>query len=50
MQNFLDEMDKGYSKHNNPYHNSMHATDVLQTTYHILHNSGLMVITQFFFS
>ena len=43
MQNFLEAVEAGYSKYNNPYHNLIHATDVLQTTYHILNNAGLMV-------
>ena len=43
MQNFLEGMEVGYSKYKNPYHNAVHAADVLQTTFHILSNSGLMV-------
>ena len=43
MQNFLEGMETGYGKYKNPYHNSVHAADVLQTTFHILSNSGLMV-------
>ena len=42
MQNFLEAMEAGYSKYNNPYHNLIHSTDVLQTTYHMLNNAGLM--------
>lgn len=45
MQNFLEGMDTGYGKHKNPYHNAIHAADVLQTTFHIMNNSGLMVMT-----
>ena len=36
-------MESGYSKFRNPYHNLIHAADVLQTTYQIIYNSGLMV-------
>lgn len=36
-------MESGYSKYRNPYHNLVHAADVLQTTYQIIYNSGLMV-------
>lgn len=36
-------MESGYSKYRNPYHNLLHAADVLQTTYQIIYNSGLMV-------
>jgi hypothetical protein len=43
MQNFLEAMETGYSKYNNPYHNLVHATDVLQTTYHILKHTNLIV-------
>ncbi|CAF3698588.1 unnamed protein product [Rotaria sp. Silwood1] len=43
LQNFLEQMESGYSKHRNPYHNLIHAADVLQTTYQIIYNSGLMV-------
>lgn len=51
MQNFLEAVEAGYSKYKNPYHNLIHATDVLQTTYHILNNAGLMVsYVVFFFS
>lgn len=42
MQNFLEAVEAGYSKYNNPYHNLVHATDVLQTTYNILNSTGLM--------
>jgi calcium/calmodulin-dependent 3',5'-cyclic nucleotide phosphodiesterase len=36
-------MESGYSKYRNPYHNLVHAADVLQTTYQIIYTSGLMV-------
>jgi hypothetical protein len=49
MQNFLEGMEAGYGKHKNPYHNAVHAADVLQTTFHILHHSGLMVTFSFYF-
>ncbi|CAF0802728.1 unnamed protein product [Didymodactylos carnosus] len=35
LQNFLEQMEMGYSKYHNPYHNLIHAADVLQTTYQI---------------
>ncbi len=44
MQNFLEAVEKGYSKYKNPYHNLVHAADVLQTLYNILNNAGLLVI------
>jgi calcium/calmodulin-dependent 3',5'-cyclic nucleotide phosphodiesterase len=37
-------MENGYSKYRNPYHNLVHAADVLQTVYQIIYNSGLMVV------
>ncbi|CAF1425751.1 unnamed protein product [Adineta steineri] len=43
LQNFLEQMEMGYSKYRNPYHNLIHAADVLQTIYQIIYNSGLMV-------
>ncbi|CAF4542730.1 unnamed protein product [Rotaria socialis] len=42
LQSFLEQMENGYSKYKNPYHNLIHAADVLQTTYQIVYNSGLM--------
>ncbi|CAF2306923.1 unnamed protein product [Rotaria sp. Silwood2] len=42
LQNFLEQMESGYSKYRNPYHNLIHAADVLQTTYQIIYSSGLM--------
>ena len=47
MQNFLEAVEAGYSKHNNPYHNLIHAADVLQTTYQIVNSSGLTVRDRF---
>lgn len=44
MQNFLEAVEAGYSKYKNPYHNLVHAADVLQTTYNIINSAGLMVI------
>lgn len=42
MQNFLEAVEIGYSKYKNPYHNLIHAADVLQTTYFLLNNAELM--------
>ncbi|OAF69733.1 cAMP-specific 3',5'-cyclic phosphodiesterase 7B [Intoshia linei] len=36
FDNFINKIQEGYSKHNNPYHNSIHASDVTQTVYSII--------------
>ncbi len=48
MQNFLEAVEIGYSKYKNPYHNLVHAADVLQSTYFLLNNAELMVNLIFF--
>ncbi|XP_066264378.1 dual specificity calcium/calmodulin-dependent 3',5'-cyclic nucleotide phosphodiesterase 1C-like [Branchiostoma lanceolatum] len=39
---FLDALESGYGKHNNPYHNQLHAADVTQTTHYLLYSTGLV--------
>ncbi|KRX97393.1 putative 3',5'-cyclic phosphodiesterase pde-1, partial [Trichinella pseudospiralis] len=39
---FLNKLQQGYSKHNNPYHNLVHAADVTQTAHWLLAQSGLV--------
>lgn len=39
--NFADRLEKAYSKHRNTYHNSTHATDVLQTVHVMINHCGL---------
>ncbi|XP_045080840.1 calcium/calmodulin-dependent 3',5'-cyclic nucleotide phosphodiesterase 1A-like [Coregonus clupeaformis] len=39
---FVEALEEGYSKHNNPYHNLMHAADVTQTVHHLLLKTGIM--------
>ncbi|CAG0912330.1 unnamed protein product [Notodromas monacha] len=39
---FLNGMEAGYAKYNNPYHNSSHAADVTQTVHYLLFQCGLM--------
>ena len=43
LDNFLVQMETGYSKYSNPYHNMIHAADVTQTTHHVITRSGLSV-------
>jgi 3',5'-cyclic-nucleotide phosphodiesterase len=40
--NFLKEIESGY--HPNPYHNSMHAADVLQVLHFIIYKGGLSAL------
>ncbi|KAI3385899.1 hypothetical protein SNEBB_006308 [Seison nebaliae] len=42
LNTFLLAIEEGYSKHGNPYHNLVHAADILQTTYYILTDSSLI--------
>jgi hypothetical protein len=39
--NFIEEIIKGYER-NIPYHNDLHATDVLQTTYMLVEKGNLI--------
>lgn len=36
LENFLLRMEDGYGKHGNPYHNQIHATDVLKTCHYFV--------------
>jgi 3'5'-cyclic nucleotide phosphodiesterase len=51
LESYLTEIDKAY--HDNPYHNSIHAADVVQTTYHfctkgrLIDASGLTPLATF---
>uniref|UniRef100_A0A914ULD8 Phosphodiesterase n=1 Tax=Plectus sambesii TaxID=2011161 RepID=A0A914ULD8_9BILA len=38
---YLLALEAGYSKHNNPYHNLVHAADVAQTSHFMLSQTGL---------
>ena len=33
MENFIFEIEQGYLKNKNPYHNNMHASDVTQVSF-----------------
>uniref|UniRef100_A0AC35FXF2 Phosphodiesterase n=1 Tax=Panagrolaimus sp. PS1159 TaxID=55785 RepID=A0AC35FXF2_9BILA len=41
LDNYLLALEGGYNKHNNPYHNTVHAADVTQTSHFILSQTGL---------
>uniref|UniRef100_A0A8C6X140 3',5'-cyclic-nucleotide phosphodiesterase n=1 Tax=Naja naja TaxID=35670 RepID=A0A8C6X140_NAJNA len=39
---FAKALEAGYSKHKNPYHNSLHAADVTQTVHAIMIHTGML--------
>ncbi|KAK0426634.1 hypothetical protein QR680_009817 [Steinernema hermaphroditum] len=41
LENYLLALEIGYSKHNNPYHNCIHAADVTQSSHFMLSQTGL---------
>lgn len=41
LKNFLTQIELGYTKHKNPYHNNLHAADVTQTVHYMLWQAGL---------
>ncbi|TKR62824.1 hypothetical protein L596_026736 [Steinernema carpocapsae] len=41
LENYLLALEVGYSKHNNPYHNTIHAADVTQSSHFMLSQTGL---------
>lgn len=43
LETFLTQVEAGYCKYKNPYHNNVHAADVLQTIHYMLSQTGLMV-------
>lgn len=44
LENFLHQVELGYSKHKNPYHNLVHGADVAQTAHWLLSQTGFTVI------
>lgn len=48
LENLLLALEVGYSSHNNPYHNTIHATDVTQTAHYMLTQTGLAVCIYLF--
>ncbi|CAG0892045.1 unnamed protein product [Cyprideis torosa] len=43
LLSFLSQMEQGYQKHGNPYHNNIHAADVAQTMHYCILSLGLVV-------
>ncbi|XP_042892134.1 LOW QUALITY PROTEIN: calcium/calmodulin-dependent 3',5'-cyclic nucleotide phosphodiesterase 1-like [Penaeus japonicus] len=42
LETFLTQIEAGYCKYKNPYHNNVHAADVMQTMHYMLSQTGLM--------
>ena len=43
LESLLVLVEQGYCNNGNPYHNNMHACDVLQTTHYFISRTGLAV-------
>lgn len=43
LDKFLLNLEQGYSKYKNPYHNLIHGADVAQTVHYVLSQSRLAV-------
>ena len=41
LETLLGHLEVGYHKNGNPYHNNLHATDVLQTTHWLISQTGV---------
>lgn len=42
LETFLHRIEEGYCRFRNPYHNNLHAVDVMQSMHYCLCNTGLM--------
>lgn len=42
LETFLHRVEEGYCRFRNPYHNNLHAVDVMQSMHYCLCNTGLM--------
>ncbi|XP_032595164.1 calcium/calmodulin-dependent 3',5'-cyclic nucleotide phosphodiesterase 1 isoform X3 [Drosophila grimshawi] len=42
LETFLHRVEEGYCRYRNPYHNNLHAVDVMHTMHYCLCNTGLM--------
>ncbi|VDN82665.1 unnamed protein product [Brugia pahangi] len=43
LENYIGALEVGYSKHNNPYHNIVHAADVTASSHFMLSQTGFAV-------
>ena len=43
LETMLVQVELGYAANGNPYHNHMHACDVLQTVHYFISQTGLSV-------
>ena len=43
LETMLHHLEVGYTSNANPYHNNLHACDVLQTTHYFISQTGLSV-------
>lgn len=43
LENYIAALEAGYSKHNNPYHNIIHAADVTASSHFMLSQTGFSV-------
>ena len=43
LESMLVHIELGYAQNGNPYHNHMHACDVLQTVHYFISQTGLVV-------
>jgi calcium/calmodulin-dependent 3',5'-cyclic nucleotide phosphodiesterase len=41
LEDLLGHLELGYTKNSNPYHNNLHASDVLQTTHWFVTQTGI---------
>ena len=49
LETMLGHVEAGYTQNGNPYHNNMHACDVLQTTHYFISQTGLAVSISLYF-
>jgi calcium/calmodulin-dependent 3',5'-cyclic nucleotide phosphodiesterase len=42
LESYLNEIESSYQKSHNPYHNSLHAADIVQTIFHLCSRGRLI--------